>query len=416
MQTDDEFVTISPLHVDGSRYCTKARQCHEVIYFNGNTVKVYRLASDISNLAYPVRFRWFRAMPMAASIELSDGRTVGIVRQGRATDRTGFSKRLWRLRQWPLPGVVLLLTPDEVRMRHSRRLLAHTSVAALFVLEIEAAAATPDDPVWRLASVNATVGLRAAIDRLERRGALPAERPLSRGASLPPDIDEHAPGGDAPDYLLPALLRPAEKRVLDLLSDWPWLGLQDLAALLGVSRPRASQLTAALEGFGLVIRTPASGRRLALTDLGLAMMARRDRTAVGGARKRWSAAPIDAGDWRNVSGRRSRQLLRDMGHTAAVHGFIAALAVQARDLGWDNAQLAPPIRASRSTSGTSAAGARCTPTPSGCCDATTPHGPSSWSGSAGPCAPLQWRRAWPPTCATTPPTGPPTTTGHPPPS
>ena len=147
--------------------------------------------------------------------------------------------------------------------------------------------------------------------------------------------------------MLPALLKPTEKRALDLLSDWPWLRLQDLAGLLGVSRPRASQLIAALEGFGLAVRAPAAGRRLTLTDLGLAMLARRDRTAVGGARKRWSAAPLDAGDWRNVSGRRSRQLLRDMGHTTAVNGFIAALATQARDLGWEIDQLDPPIRASR---------------------------------------------------------------------
>ena len=180
--------------------------------------------------------------------------------------------------------------------------------------------------MWRLRSINAAVSLRDAIDRLTRRGAVPSERPLERGLYLPPDIDEHEPGGDVPDYLLPALLRPAEKRALDLLHDWPWLGLPDLAGLLGVSRPRASQVVAALESFGLVVRTHVSGRSLALTDVGLAMLARRDRTAVGGAKKRWSAAPEDAEDWRSVAGRRSRQLLRDIEHTTAVHGFIAALA------------------------------------------------------------------------------------------
>ena len=150
-----------------------------------------------------------------------------------------------------------------------------------------------------------------------------------------------------PTISCPPLLKPAEKRALDLLSDWPWLGLRDLAGLLGVSRPRVSQLVAALEGFGLVVRAPVSGRRLALTDQGLAMLARRDRAAVGQARKRWSAAPSDAGDWRTISGRRSRQLLRDVEHTAAVHGFVAGLASQARSMGWEIAQLDPPLRASR---------------------------------------------------------------------
>ena len=64
---------------------------------------VYRLASAISNAAYPIRFRWYRAMPMDAAIELSDGRTIAIVRQGPTTDRTGFSKRLWRLTQGRSP-------------------------------------------------------------------------------------------------------------------------------------------------------------------------------------------------------------------------------------------------------------------------------------------------------------------------
>ncbi len=308
---------------------------------------VYRLASAISNAAYPIRFRWYRAMPMDAAVTLPGGGTVGIVRQGPTTDRTGFSKRLWRLTRGPQPGCILFIAPDEVRLRHSRRRLAQTPSETLFALEREAVAASPDNPVWRLRSINAAVSLRDAIGRLTRRGAVPNERPLERGLHLPPDIDEHEPGGDVPDYLLPALLRPSEKRALDLLHDWPWLGLPDLAGLLGVSRPRASQVVAALESFGLVVRTHVSGRSLALTDVGLAMLARRDRTAVGGAKKRWSVAPTDAEDWRSVAGRRSRQLLRDMDHTTAVHGLIASLATQARDLGWEIGQLDPPIRASR---------------------------------------------------------------------
>ena len=308
---------------------------------------VYRVASAISNAAHPVRFRWYRAMPMDAAVVLSDGRTVAIVRQGLTTDRTGFAKRLWRLTQGPQPGCILLIAPDELRLRHTRRRLSQTRTETLFTLEQEAAAASPDDPVWRLRSVNAAVSLRAVIDRMDLRGALPDERPLSRGIYPPPDVDERSPGGDVPDYMLPALVKPTEKRALDLLFDWPWLGPGDMAGLLGVSRPRVSQLVAALEGFGLVVRAPASDRRLTLTDQGLAMLARRDRTAVGLARRRWSAAPVDAGDWRDVSGRRSRQLLRDMEHTAAVHGFMAALAKQARDLDWEINQVAPPFRASR---------------------------------------------------------------------
>ena len=150
--------------------------------------------------------------------------------------------------------------------------------------------------------------------------------------------------------MLPLFVRPAEKRALDLISDWPWIALTELAGLMGVSPQRASQTVIPLEGFGLAARVPEAGRRLALTDRGLSLLARRDRTSVGVAKKRWSLAPEDAEapfEWRNVTGRRSRQLLRNIEHTDAVHGFLAALAAQAPLLGWEIVQIDPPRRASR---------------------------------------------------------------------
>ena len=95
----------------------------------------------------------------------------------------------------------------------------------------------------------------------------------------------------------------------------------------------------------------AEGNRcLALTGRGLGMVARRDRAAVGAARQRWSAVPVDPKaplTWRNVTGSRSRQLLRHFEHTQAVHRFLAALAVQSRARGWPDGRFDPPRRASR---------------------------------------------------------------------
>ena len=48
-----------------------------------------------------------------------------------------------------------------------------------------------------------------------------------------------------------------------------------------------------------------------------------------------------------MRGRNSRQLLRHLDHTAAVHRFVAVLAEQVRAEGWEVAQLDPPRRASR---------------------------------------------------------------------
>ena len=147
--------------------------------------------------------------------------------------------------------------------------------------------------------------------------------------------------------MLPSRLGGAQKRVLGLVADWPWIAPAHLGGLLGVSARRVSQLVQALEGAGLARR---AGGRLALADRGMASLARRDRAAVHLALKRWSAEPLDPQAplaWRNVRGRRSRQLLRTIGHTEAVHGFLAALAEQARASGTGVVRLDPPHRASR---------------------------------------------------------------------
>ena len=80
------------------------------------------------------------------------------------------------------------------------------------------------------------------------------------------------------------------------------------------------------------------------------MLASRDRTALGAARQRWSAVPLKPEaplTWRNVHGSRSRQLLRNLEHTQAVHWFLAVLANQSRNQEWEVAQLDPPHTASR---------------------------------------------------------------------
>ena len=301
---------------------------------------VYRLASTIAGAAHPIGLRLYRAAPLDAALLLPGGRTLGVVRQGLAADRTAFAKRLWRLGQGPLPGAVLVLTSDEVRLRHARGVLARTPVNALLALERDAALAGAGARVWRPASGNARLDLGYVLERLRPGGEIPVEGPPSQ-ASLP--------GGLVADaaYAMSALLKPAEKRTLDLLADWPWILQRDMAGLLAVSETRISRLVNPLAGFGLVARIPAAGGRLALTDRGLALLARRDRASVGVARRRWSVNPIDHArpmDWRNVSGGRSRQLLRNLEHTAAVHGFLIGPGppVPRPGVGHGPARSAPP--------------------------------------------------------------------------
>ena len=113
-----------------------------------------------------------------------------------------------------------------------------------------------------------------------------------------------------------------------------------------------SKLTAWLRRFGLVSRADLGGSlRLALSDRGLAMLARRDRTSVATALRRWSVEPMDHEapvTWRNVSGARTRHLARHIDHTTAVHTFMAALVRQAGATGGHRVvRLDPPHRAAR---------------------------------------------------------------------
>ena len=310
---------------------------------------IYRLASALADVAFPLRFRWYRAMPMDAAVALPDGRTLAIVRQGLTSDRTGFGKRIWRLREGPQPAAALLLMPDEVRLRHARGLLAGASFISFLGLERDVAAAGARSRIWRTTSGATRLGLDEALPHVRPGGAWPVERPLAR-RSLPGKL----PAGDRAERderMLPALLKPVEKRALDLVSDWPWITPPHLGALLGVKRSRLSEVLRRLGELGLILDETVGGRRrLALADRGLALLAHRDRTSLGVARSRWSVRPLDPDEplhWRNVSGRSSRQLLRTIEHTDGVHGFLAALAAQARERSLEVVQLDPPRRASR---------------------------------------------------------------------
>ena len=319
-------------------------------------VVIYRLASEVSATCSPIRMRWYRSMPLDAAISLPSGRTLGIVRQGLTSGRTGFAKRMWRLREGPVPGTLLVLVPDPVRLRQVRRLMAGMPAVTYLALERDVATAGASDRMWRTVSGPALLNLRTALGHAGPGRLCPVEEPLA-GADEPEDVavrlDRESDGldGAVSGHLLPAALRPAGKRTLDLLWDWPWITPSHLRGLLGVEAGSMSKILAVLEDQRLVARVQAEGgRRLALTDRGLALLARRDRTSVGAARKRWSAELADTvspTEWRNVSGARSRQLLRHIGHTDAVHWFVAALSRQVHEEGWEAVQLDPPHRASR---------------------------------------------------------------------
>ena len=313
---------------------------------------IYRLASHIAAEGGTLQFKWYRSAPLDAGMFLPDGRAISIVRQGATSDRTGFAKRVWRLLETgpARPDALLVIVPDEMRMRHARKLFRRARVPVRLALEKRVALGSSSHEVWHLPSFNTVTDLRSFMSNLTSGGSRPVEKRLARPL-MPRDIEVPDAGFNCPDHLLPAVLTPALKRTMDILADWPWITHRDLNGMLGVTAQRTSQLTVPLVSAKLARRTHMGGKeRLGLTDWGIAVLARRDRTSVGGLRNQWSVEPKDERTpitWQNVSGRRSRLLARNMEHTDAVHGFLAQLTRQAKASRYRVVMLEPPHRASR---------------------------------------------------------------------
>ena len=314
---------------------------------------VYRLASAVADAGGPPRFRWYRAAPLDASMMLPDGRTVGVIRQGPTADRTSFSDRVRRLLdpEQSRPRSLLALMPNEARLRQARRLLARYPGPVYLTLERDASRLLADDRVWRATSAPALLSLREFFAHLHPGGSLPWESSSSR-RSLPDDIGLLQAEDSVPDHLLPVVLKPAEKRVLDCLADWPLATVEDLSGILGLSDSRTWRLAALLNRLGLVTPVHLAGRRrFALSDGGLALLARRDRVSVGAAFRRWSVESMDGetpSSWRDLLGARSRPLARTIEHTQAVHQFTAALVHQSKGTpGYSVSEVAPPHHAAR---------------------------------------------------------------------
>ena len=307
---------------------------------------VYRLASGLSEVSFPLRLRWYRAAAADAGVALADGRTLAVLRLGRTVERSAAAQRMRRLGAGPRYSGALVLAPDDTRLRQLRHRARGLPFGCFLALERHALAASADDAVWISRAGGPALSLEDALGYVSGPGEWGRERTPAR-RSMPRPLS----AAEDRDVLLPSLLGAAEKRTLDLIGDWPWLAPSELEGLMGVGRRRVSQLAGSLRERELIAETRVEGRRrLVLTDRALAALARRDRASPADARRRWSAGPIEDGrgpQWREVPGRRSRQLLRHIEHTTSVHGFLAALATQARARGWELLQLDPPQRASR---------------------------------------------------------------------
>ena len=182
---------------------------------------IYRVSASLPQAECSLRFRWHRSGALDAGITLPGGRTLAVVRMGNAADRTAFAKRLWRLSQEARPGVVLLLAPDEVRLRQVSRMLDGLLLLGFLALEGDAARAGTASRIWHAAASPVHLDLAEVLEYVPI-GCELSEPVPGRPESLPTSLRLDLPEDKVPGHLLPVLLKSAEKRVLDLLHDWPW--------------------------------------------------------------------------------------------------------------------------------------------------------------------------------------------------
>ena len=204
---------------------------------------LYRLTTAIGGSQQMLRFRWFRAQAMDAVIELPDGRNLALVRIGRTADHTALAKRLRRLDETLGVGAAMIILPDEVRLRHTQRIVAGFSIMAFLAVEREVVNTDAEFPLWRIASGKSRFNLKEALSSALSTPNLVIEQPLNRVMMQRPLTESQC-----------VTLTVTERRALDLIGDWPWLRPAHLADLLDCGQRRTRQILSRLATSNFICR------------------------------------------------------------------------------------------------------------------------------------------------------------------
>jgi len=135
-------------------------------------------------------------------------------------------------------------------------------------------------------------------------------------------------------YAAPAFgVSPSEKRTLDLITDHPMIPREHLAAWLGVSEGRVSQMMRSLvDTWGLIERRGKRGdTRYTLSDDGIRYVTHRDRAELPTTRGIWSTAlTSDKEGRRRHTGHRIDTWARQTKHADGITWFLAKLEAETR--------------------------------------------------------------------------------------
>ncbi len=313
----------------------------------------------------PMRVDHYRNGPYDVLLTLSEGRSIGLIRQGPElpTSRLRYRLRsIEKLNDSDRPFVTMVLThADQATRRAIRSLgdpLEHrrtfvTTEGELLagdhtgVVWQQCGSGLGNDPPVRIDADASLAGILALAEHLlDTSYSFLDKSPKPEPDSLyPSGVQAAMP--EPTEQLKPALsvqLTRAEKDALDLLAAWPLCTREQLAGLMGgVTLRRVNQVLRSLTQRGL-LRTDEPLHMV--TDEGLTYLARRDRVAVGLTLDRWSTEPLHP-NADIYAGTAVRALASQLRHHAGVVDFAAALSAEvARSPDHDLWDLLPTSRSS----------------------------------------------------------------------
>ena len=297
---------------------------------------VYRLAATLSSGVggLETRVEFQRRGRFDAIITLYDGRSFGVVRQGLALRRRSLYDRLRAIAEYHhnrRPSMVLVLVPSPWEQRLTDEFCLNADLRDYYVaVECRETLEGWERSEW--IGSNWTFGrtyrtLEQVVSQADSGGWFRPEAPERKRATLPD-----------PERLVQSVpvfgMSPAEKRVLDLITDHPMIPRKHLARWLGVSDGRVSQLTRSLtRTWGLVEQHGRRGNvRYTLSERGIGYVTRRDRAQLATAMAAWSTE--DTTDHRGQPrplGHRIHTWQRQTHHADGITWFLSELAAEARD-------------------------------------------------------------------------------------
>ena len=325
---------------------------------------LYRVAREVAADERGLTdWRWYRDGALDAVMQLTDGRTAGLMHIGSTRSRSQIQSRLRTvdiLQQRGQLHSVLIIVPGQVEARRVYDLTIESRVQVGIAIESDLMHASPGERLWRYNHGDAPASL-AEIMRHAPCAESPKIRVRSRGANMPGDrLSDDA--GEAGIGVL-RLSMPA-RRIMRLLFDWPLLQASQLHKYVQVSPGHARRAIGTLSRMDLVHhvrigRTPAqryrNEPRLCLSAAGLRHLAAADRTDTRRLLGHWRVEPDPEGDATlqiprfSVEGSKARVLLgRERSHTDLLYAVATHLQdACGTERHWHLEQLLPPHRSER---------------------------------------------------------------------